>query len=224
MSEEEKENYRKEYYLKNKEKIREYYQKNKNKLKEKRQIEKQELKKEYKIKYRELNRIEINKKAKEYREKNKEKINERRREAYLKKNGKIKEEIIKETRREKINKYYNKRIKTDSLFKLSKRIRTSIRQNIQKKGFKKKYKTENILGCSFKEFKDYIESKFEDWMNWDNHGKYNGEFNFGWDLDHIIPISSAITEQEVIKLNHFTNLQPLCSKINRYIKKNKLDF
>jgi len=61
-------------------------------------------------------------------------------------------------------------------------------------------------------------------MNWDNHGKYNGEFNFGWDLDHIIPISSAITEQEVIKLNHFTNLQPLCSKINRYIKKNKLDF
>ena len=41
-----------------------------------------------------------------------------------------------------------------------------------------------------------------------------------WDIDHIIPVSSAKREEEIIKLNHYTNLQPLCSKINRYIKKN----
>ena len=28
-----------------------------------------------------------------------------------------------------------------------------------------------------------------------------------------------LTEEEVLKLNHFTNLQPLCSKMNRDIKR-----
>ena len=71
------------------------------------------------------------------------------------------------------------------------------------------------------DFKKYLESKFEPWMSWDNYGLYNGIGNYGWDLDHIIPISSAITENDVIKLNHYTNLQPLCSFINRNVKKNK---
>ena len=57
-------------------------------------------------------------------------------------------------------------------------------------------------------------------MNWNNYGIYNGEFNYGWDLNHIIPISSAKSEEEIIKLNHYTNLQPLCSKTNRDIKRN----
>lgn len=57
-------------------------------------------------------------------------------------------------------------------------------------------------------------------MTWENKGLYNGELNHGWDIDHIIPTSSAKTEEEVVKLNHYTNLQPLCSKINRDIKKN----
>ena len=60
----------------------------------------------------------------------------------------------------------------------------------------------------FEEFKTYLESQFEDWMNWDNYGLYNGEEKYGWDIDHIIPISSGINENEVVKLNHFTNLQP----------------
>jgi len=58
-------------------------------------------------------------------------------------------------------------------------------------------------------------------MSWDNHGLYNGEFNYGWDIDHIIPASS---EEEILRLNHYTNLQPLCSKINRDIKKNNLTY
>ena len=76
-----------------------------------------------------------------------------------------------------------------------------------------------ILGCSFEEFKYYIGAKFESWMNWNNYGLYNGELNYGWDIDHIIPVSTAKTEEDIIKLNHYTNLQPLCSYINRYVKK-----
>ena len=56
-------------------------------------------------------------------------------------------------------------------------------------------------------------------MTWENHGKYNNSEGYGWDIDHIIPISMAKTEEDVIKLNHYSNLQPLCSKINRNVKR-----
>lgn len=56
-------------------------------------------------------------------------------------------------------------------------------------------------------------------MTWDNYGLYNGEPNYGWDIDHIIPTTTAFSEEELLKLNHYTNLQPLCSYINRVIKR-----
>ena len=39
-------------------------------------------------------------------------------------------------------------------------------------------------------------------MNRENQGTY-------WHLNHIIPISSAQTEEDVYRLNHYTNFQPL---------------
>jgi hypothetical protein len=99
-------------------------------------------------------------------------------------------------------------------------IKNSFRFN----GYRKNSKAEKIIGISFKELYLYLESKFELWMNWENKGLYNGELNYGWDIDHIIPLSSAKSEEELIKLNHYTNLKPLCSRINRDIKKNKIDF
>ncbi len=93
-------------------------------------------------------------------------------------------------------------------------MRTLISKSIREKGFSKKTKTYKILGCSFEEFKIYIENKFESWMNWENHGKYNGEYNIYWQYDHIIPLSTAKTEEELIMLNHYSNFQPLCSRKN----------
>jgi hypothetical protein len=80
------------------------------------------------------------------------------------------------------------------------------------------------LCCSFEELKLHLENQFESWMNWDNYGKYQKDtFNFGWDLDHIIPVSSALNEEDIIMLNHYINLQPLCSKFNRDLKKDKIN-
>lgn len=59
-------------------------------------------------------------------------------------------------------------------------------------------------------------------MTWDNYGNPKDgfyEIEKTWDLDHIIPLRTAVDENEIIKLNHFTNLQPLCSYNNRFIKK-----
>lgn len=118
----------------------------------------------------------------------------------------------------KINERNRKRYHEDILFKLKHNVKRAILKNLN--GEVKKDSTINILGCSISEFKMYIESKWEEWMTWDNYGKYlKGSENFGWDIDHIIPISSAKTTEEVLLLNHYTNLRPLCSYINRYIKK-----
>ena len=128
--------------------------------------------------------------------------------------------------KDKIRNYDNERYKNDPCFRLHKIQKSNILFNLKRviKNTNHYYKSEGVLGCSFIEFKLYLESKFKPWMTWENQGKYNGELNFGWDLDHIIPISSAKTEEDVIKLNHYSNYQPLCSKINRDIKKDRLNY
>lgn len=117
--------------------------------------------------------------------------------------------------------YEKKRVETDKLFLLRRRIKNSISGAFKRTKNRKNNKTEKILGCSFAEFKKYIELIWEPWMNWNNYGKYNGTLNYGWDLDHIIPVSSSKTEEDIIKLNYYTNFQPLCTYINRVIKKDK---
>ena len=64
-----------------------------------------------------------------------------------------------------------------------------------------------------------LENQFESWMNWDNYGLYNGQEKYGWDIDHIIPLTTASNTEEMLRLNHYTNLQPLCSFKNRVIKR-----
>lgn len=117
-----------------------------------------------------------------------------------------------------INEKVLKKLHSDSLFKLKHYSRNIVRKALVRKGYVKDSKTIQILGCTYEEFKAHLESKFEPWMNWDNYGLYNGELNHGWDIDHIVPLSTAKTEQDIIKLNHFSNLQPLCSKVNRHLK------
>jgi hypothetical protein len=102
-------------------------------------------------------------------------------------------------------------------------VKQTIRSGIKRKGYTKKSKTYDILGCTHDEFKLQIESQFKEWMNWNNYGKYNGEEKYGWDLDHIIPLSSVNTKEDIIRLNHHSNLQPLCSYVNRCVKRDKIE-
>jgi hypothetical protein len=125
--------------------------------------------------------------------------------------------------KDKRNKYFSERRKTDDLFRLITNIRNLINNSFYEMNYSKTSKTQEILGCSFEELKSYLELKFEPWMTWKNRGIYNGELNNGWDI-HIIPLSEAISVDDIIKLNHYTNLQPLCSKINRDIKKNNIEY
>lgn len=181
---------------------------------------------EEKRQYQKMYRDENKERRKLYNEINKESISARQKK-YDELNKSHKKEYQKEYNihnkdKRRINDviYNKKRRKNDPLYKLKSNISVCIYKSFTRKNYKKSQKTEIILGCNIQELKLYLESKFEEWMNWENHGKYNGELNYGWDLDHIIPISSAQNEEDIIKLNHFSNLQPLCSYTNRFIKRN----
>jgi hypothetical protein len=99
--------------------------------------------------------------------------------------------------------YQKKRRECNFLFKLTCSLRSRIYGFLIKNNINKKNKTFNIIGCSPQFLKEYLEKKFTDDMTWDNYGFY------GWHIDHIIPLSSSKTEEEVYKLCHYTNLQPL---------------
>jgi len=194
-------NYKKDWYRKNRERIleqrKEYAKLNKEKLKN------------YGKEYQKLNKDELKKYKKNWYEKNKVRLILLMKE-YTKKN------------RNNINEYRKQKFKNDKLFKMSCTLRSCINVNLKKNSYIKKNTNNELLDCSFVFLKSYLESKFESWMDWKNYGKYNGELNYGWDVDHIIPLSSAKNEEELLKLFHYTNLQPLCSKINRYVKKDNV--
>lgn len=102
--------------------------------------------------------------------------------------------------------YKKKRRSIDPLFKLKEFTGNLIRNSLKKVNSHKKTKTELILGCTIEYFYQYLESKFKDGMSWEKRSE--------WHIDHIIPLASARTEDEVLKLNHHTNLQPLWAEEN----------
>jgi hypothetical protein len=102
--------------------------------------------------------------------------------------------------------WMNNRRATDVVFKLKCRLRYLIRAYIKKNGYVNNSKTMEILGCSFSEFKKHIEVKFVGDMSWDRFSEIH--------IDHVIPLASATTEEDVLRLNHYTNLQPLWAKDN----------
>jgi hypothetical protein len=89
----------------------------------------------------------------------------------------------------------------DPLFKLTTLLRCRLHHILS--GRIKSMSTEEMLGCSWEEAKKHLEKQFSDGMSWENHGVN------GWHIDHIIPLSSANTLEELKNLFHYTNLQPL---------------
>jgi hypothetical protein len=131
--------------------------------------------------------------------------NKEKRERYITEYNKNFSEKVK-TRR---NKWFRKRNQEDILFKLKRNLSKRIWKIVKGKS----KRTDEILGISLAEFQCYLEKKFTDGMCWENYGK--------WEIDHIVPISSAGSEKEVYELCFYTNLQPLW-KLDNIKKNNKI--
>jgi len=154
--------------------------------------------------YHETNKEKIAERKKAYKQSNKEKIAAQNK-AYREDN-KEKIAAYRKDNKEKIAAYCRARRKSDLIYNLSCRCRGRIRAAIKAKGFKKTTKTAEMLGCDWEFLKSHIESQFTEGMSWENRDK--------WHIDHIIPLASASSEEEVIKLSHFSNLQPLWAEEN----------
>jgi hypothetical protein len=158
--------------------------------------------------YQDANKIKINQRRKVYREANKEKIavkNKAWREA-----NKEWDKTYKETHKNHLREYYNewqkKKYHSDPIFRLKHSISNAIHKGFKRIKSSKNTRSQEILGCSFEEFKIYIENQFKEGMTWGNHGE--------WELDHIVPHYLARTKEDVISINHHSNWRPLWRKEN----------
>jgi hypothetical protein len=170
---------RKEYDVRNREKLSEYHKQYSLKNKEKIKLYQKEYhcsNKQKTKKYRENNKEKIKKTKKQYRQNNKEKINECRR----------------------------LKLKNNINFRLAHTLRVRLNKVLKSKSINKTFQSHvKFIGCSLTELKNHLEKQFIEGMNWENYGKWHIDHikplsNF--DLKD---------EQQVKCACHYTNLQPL---------------
>ena len=171
------------------------------------------------------NKEDIREKQKKYREDNRDKINKQKRDSYYRNKENILERnkekysnnrdfFLGKNRKQRASgkykayvRWYNKtRKRNDPLYKLTCHVRTMTYNAFRNKGYTKRSQTYRLLGCSFEDLKSHIENQFTGTMNWDNHGE--------WHIDHIVPLASAESEEQLTKLCHYSNLQPLWAEEN----------
>lgn len=151
--------------------------------------------------------------------KNSIKQDKERAKLYYRNGGNVKKAQYYQKNKETIHKQRRNRIDNDPILKLSDRIRKSIQKSIKHKAQYKDNRTFEIVGCSKEEFIQHLIKTFEN-----NYKiKYNESYLKDLHIDHIIPISSSNTKEEVLKLNHYTNLQFLYKDHNME-KKVKLNY
>jgi len=89
-------------------------------------------------------------------------------------------------------------------------LRVRLSQSIRKAKTNKQAHTMDLAGCDIEYLVEYLEDRFQDGMNWENHGRD------GWHIDHIKPCASfdltKIGHQK--QCFHYTNLQPLWASDN----------
>lgn len=158
--------------------------------------------------------------AKKYREANLEKVTEIQR-LYRKNNAskiRVKKSLYARTSpvaKAQRARYKKRRLERDPVFVLKERARKTIADSFLRRGYKKDSKSQEIIGCDWPTFTKHL---FKTWEK--RYGAvYAGE---DYHIDHIIPLSEAKTEDEVIKLCHYTNLQ-LLKPSDNLSKSNKIE-
>jgi len=192
--------------------------------------ENKEKRKEYNKKHYEENKEEIKESKKKYYEENKENIIKRNIE-YNKKHYEEKKEEIKEynkkyrqENKEEINEHQKERYHTDPCYKLRQIVTRLINKAL--KGGKGGESFLPYVDWTIPEFREHLESQFEDWMTWDNHGVCHPTEK-RWQIDHIKPQSvmlEDVTSMDDPKFREcwvLENLQPLEAREN-ILKGNKI--
>ena len=92
----------------------------------------------------------------------------------------------------------DEREKEDPFFKTKRRLRGVIRESFRRQGYSKASTTHRMVGCSYEDFSLFVGSKPME----------------GYELDHICPCNQSVNEEELVKLQHYTNFQWLLKSDN----------
>ena len=129
--------------------------------------------------------------------------------------GRLKKRMYVQRQKTKSNERYNTRYETDPQFKIAVVVRKRVVLALKSRGVSKSKSLCELIGCSIKELKQHLESKFREGMSWENHGE--------WHIDHIRPCADfdLTNPDEQKKCFHFSNLQPLWA-VENLRKSNKI--
>lgn len=120
--------------------------------------------------------------------------------------------------------YRKDRRRIDICFKLRYYTSTAISNTIRLNSGYKYYSTWNKLPYTPLQLKSHLESLFEPWMSWENHGKYNPNKQT-WQIDHIVPQSKlpydSMDHPNFLKCWSLENLRPL-ETVSNLRKNNKI--
>jgi hypothetical protein len=105
-----------------------------------------------------------------------------------------------------------RRRKTDPVLAMQARLSRLHRFALMRVGAVKNSPTLKKLGYTATEFADHIERQFSGGIGWHNMDR--------WQIDHIVPVSTAKDEADVVALNQLSNLRPMWALSNNQ-KKNQ---
>lgn len=135
-----------------------------------------------------------------------------------KEDGYLKKKEYSQRNKVRRNEYQRSR-KNNKKFAILDRIRKLTRKARLKCKDKYPEKTFKILGCSKLDLLEYLKNKFFEVYKIEYKDIYFKDLH----IDHIVPISLANTDEELIKLSHYSNLQFL-HKDHNMAKKTNVDY
>ena len=183
-------------------------------------------------KYRESHKEQIKDSHKAWRDNNADHVKEKAKENYHKNPQAHKARVdkykashidqLKESRhrykvenRQKCTDYQRLKRQSDPVYRFRSSFTHLMCLYRKKTGYTGGKGTWEMVGCDFETFLAHIQSQFEEGMTMDNYGHRGG----CWNIDHIVPISAAKSNDDIERLNHYTNLRPMWASDN--YKKNK---
>lgn len=101
---------------------------------------------------------------------------------------------------------YKKKISSTPEARLEASMRTRVCEIFRKNGLEKNQRTFCLVGCTSSFLREWIAGQFPPGMSFENREL--------WHVDHKIPLSLAVGEEELKLLCHYSNLQPLWAAEN----------
>jgi hypothetical protein len=171
-------------------------------------------------------RAKIKKRSRQWEQDHPDLVKKRSRTYYKKNRDKITKQRSRPERVTQRREYKKIKYKNNEQYKLRMDLSIAINKGLKRRGGSKDgYSCLGAIGYSIADLKTHLESLFEPWMNWNNHGVYNpktwddnDQSTWVWQIDHII--SHAKFKYKTIKDDEFkrcwalSNLRPYSAKQN----------